>query len=84
MEGLVLVVTVVGGMPFLLLAIWAIATRPPWWRLRDSIYALLLQLGIFFAWCAFIYVFRPDTVFGVISFLAPSYGCFLVHKKFAA
>ncbi len=82
LKWLAIIVAVIMGAVFLPLVIWAVTTRPPWWRLRDTIYATLFQLGIFFAWCVFIYVARPDTFFGVASFIAPAYGCYLVQQMF--
>jgi hypothetical protein len=75
-------VVVILGAIFLPVVIWAVVTRPPRRRLRDTIYATLLQLVILFAWCVFLYVVRLDTLWGAASFIVPIYGCFLVQQKF--
>ena len=75
-------VAVILGAIFLPVVIWAMVTRPSWRRLRDTIYATLLQLVLLFAWGVFIYVARPSTFFVVASVIAPMYGCFLVQQKF--
>jgi len=75
-------VAIILGAIFLPVVIWAMVTRPPWRRLRDTIYATLLQLVILFAWCVFLYVVRLDTFWGAASFIVPAYGCFLVQQKF--
>ena len=74
-------VAVILGVVFLPVVIWAIVVRPSWRRLRDTIYAMLLQLGVFVAWCVFIYVARPDIFVGVASIIAPMYGCYLIQQK---
>jgi hypothetical protein len=82
LKWLAIIVAMILGAVFLPVVIWAMVTRPSWWRLRDTIYATLLQLGIFFAWCVFIYAARPGIFFGVASFIAPMYGCYFIHEKF--
>jgi hypothetical protein len=82
LQGLGLVVAVILGATFLPMAIWAVVTRPSWWRLKKDFYFALSGLGIVFAWCVFIYVIRPGTFWGVASFIVPMYVSFLAAQKF--
>ena len=77
-----IIVAIVVGVCFLPVAIWAIVERPSRSRLKDAVYATLSELGILFAWYAFIAVARPNEFWGVVSFIAPMCGCYLVAKKF--
>ena len=48
LKWLAIVVAVILGVGFLPMVIWAIATRPSWWRLKNDIYFALSGFGLVF------------------------------------
>jgi hypothetical protein len=78
---LVALVIFVGGNA-VVFAIWAVATRPSWWQLKNEIYSGLCGMGLVLAWGAFIVLFRPDWFWGVGSFLVVCWLTFKASEKF--
>jgi hypothetical protein len=71
------VAMIIAGWLVVLVGLWAMFSRPPWHRLRDTIYWALTVTGLFAVWAGFINLVQPDTLTGFVSFAVLFFLCFL-------
>jgi hypothetical protein len=76
------VAAIIAGWSVVLIGGWAIFSRPPWHRLRDTIYWAVTVTGLFAVWAGFVNLVQPDTLTGLVSFAVLFFLCFLAAKRF--